>query len=259
MLALKIAEGPIVATFHTSTTKSLALSTFQGVLRRTREDQRPHRRVRTGPALAGGGARLGRGGDPQRRPRRRVRAAPPLAGYPRDGKTVLFLGRYDEPRKGMAVLMGALPSLVEHHPDLEILVVGRGDEDRLRRRRGGCKATCGSSARSATRRRRRRCAAPTCTAPPTPAGRASASSSSRRWPPAPPWSPATSTRSAGCCETAAGLLVPVGDSTRFAAAIDSSSTTTVRRSGTDRRRRPGWSASTTGRWSPTRSCACTTR
>lgn len=34
MLALRIAEGPIVATFHTSTTKSLVLSTFQGVLRR---------------------------------------------------------------------------------------------------------------------------------------------------------------------------------------------------------------------------------
>ena len=33
MLALKIAEGPIVATFHTSTTKSLTLSVFQGILR----------------------------------------------------------------------------------------------------------------------------------------------------------------------------------------------------------------------------------
>ena len=33
MLALMIAEGPIVATFHTSTTKSLTLSVFQGILR----------------------------------------------------------------------------------------------------------------------------------------------------------------------------------------------------------------------------------
>ena len=33
MLALQAAEGPIVATFHTSTTKSLALSVFQGLLR----------------------------------------------------------------------------------------------------------------------------------------------------------------------------------------------------------------------------------
>ena len=33
VLALMVAEGPIVATFHTSTTKSLALSVFQGILR----------------------------------------------------------------------------------------------------------------------------------------------------------------------------------------------------------------------------------
>ena len=33
MLALMVAEGPIVATFHTSTTKSLTLAVFQGILR----------------------------------------------------------------------------------------------------------------------------------------------------------------------------------------------------------------------------------
>ena len=55
-----------------------------------------------------------------------------LDGYPRSGRTVLFLGRYDEPRKGMAVLLGALPALVERFADIEILIVGRGDEDELR-------------------------------------------------------------------------------------------------------------------------------
>lgn len=49
---------------------------------------------------------------------------------------MLFLGRYDEPRKGMAVLLGALPDLVRRHPDVEILIVGRGDEERLRREAG---------------------------------------------------------------------------------------------------------------------------
>ncbi|MEO7078659.1 MAG: glycosyltransferase family 4 protein, partial [Rhodococcus sp. (in: high G+C Gram-positive bacteria)] len=62
--------------------------------------------------------------------------APLLLGYPRAGKTVLFLGRFDEPRKGMGVLLGALPSLVARHPDIEILVVGRGDEDKLRNEAG---------------------------------------------------------------------------------------------------------------------------
>ena len=59
-------------------------------------------------------------------------SAAPLPGYPRSGKTVLFLGRFDEPRKGMAVLLGALPALVDRFPEVEILIVGRGDEDELR-------------------------------------------------------------------------------------------------------------------------------
>ena len=59
-----------------------------------------------------------------------------LPGYPREGGTILFLGRYDEPRKGMAVLLGALPELVERHPDLEVIVVGRGDEEKLRKEAG---------------------------------------------------------------------------------------------------------------------------
>ena len=49
---------------------------------------------------------------------------------------MLFLGRFDEPRKGMAVLIGALPALVERVPDVEILIVGRGDEDELREEAG---------------------------------------------------------------------------------------------------------------------------
>jgi phosphatidylinositol alpha-mannosyltransferase len=58
-------------------------------------------------------------------------SAPTFDGYPRPGRTVLFLGRFDESRKGMAVLLGALPALVEAFPDVEILVVGRGDEEEL--------------------------------------------------------------------------------------------------------------------------------
>ena len=66
-----------------------------------------------------------------------IPSAPLLEGYPRPAKTVLFLGRYDEPRKGMAVLIDALPSLVERFPGLQVLIVGRGDEDELRAKVGG--------------------------------------------------------------------------------------------------------------------------
>ncbi|WP_072801947.1 glycosyltransferase family 4 protein [Rhodococcoides yunnanense] len=137
MLALKAAEGPIVATFHTSTTKSLVLSTFQGVLRPYHEKisgriavSELARRWQV-EALGSDAVEIPNGVDVPAFAR-----APMLPGYPRAGRTVLFLGRFDEPRKGMSVLLGALPALVERHHDLEILVVGRGDEEKLRRDAG---------------------------------------------------------------------------------------------------------------------------
>lgn len=137
MLALKIAEGPIVATFHTSTTKSLVLSTFQGVLRPYHEKisgriavSELARRWQV-EALGGDAVEIPNGVDVPA-----FAHAPLLDGYPRSGGTVLFLGRYDEPRKGMDVLLGALPDLVRRHPDVEVLIVGRGDEEKLRREAG---------------------------------------------------------------------------------------------------------------------------
>jgi phosphatidylinositol alpha-mannosyltransferase len=62
---------------------------------------------------------------------------PTLPGHPRqDGHTVGFLGRFAEPRKGMAVLLDALRVLAPHRPGLRLLVVGRGDGDALRRAAG---------------------------------------------------------------------------------------------------------------------------
>ncbi|ANS27800.1 MULTISPECIES: glycosyltransferase family 4 protein [Rhodococcus] len=137
MLAMRVAEGPIVATFHTSTTKSLVLSTFQGVLQ-------PYLEKISGRIAVSELARRWQveslGSDAVEIPNgvdvSAFANAEPLPGYPRPGKTILFLGRYDEPRKGMAVLLKALPTLVDKYPDLEVLVVGRGDEDKLRREAG---------------------------------------------------------------------------------------------------------------------------
>jgi len=133
MLALMIAEGPIVATFHTSTTKSLALGVFQSLLRPWHEKivgriavSDLARRWQM-EALGSDAVEIPNGVDVAA-----FAAAPPLPGYPRAGKTVLFLGRFDEPRKGMAVLLGALPALVDRFPDVEVLIVGRGDEDEVR-------------------------------------------------------------------------------------------------------------------------------
>jgi phosphatidylinositol alpha-mannosyltransferase len=45
-----------------------------------------------------------------------------------------FIGRYDEPRKGMDVLVAALDQMVPDRPDLQLLVGGRGDAEEFRSR-----------------------------------------------------------------------------------------------------------------------------
>ena len=137
MMALMIAEGPIVATFHTSTTKSRVLSTFSGVLQ-------PFLEKITGRIAVSDLARRWQvealGSDAVEIPNgvhvRAFAEAEPLPGYPREGGTLAFVGRYDEPRKGMPVLLEAVGILLADHPDLEVLVVGRGDPGALRRAAG---------------------------------------------------------------------------------------------------------------------------
>ena len=137
MLALKIAEGPIVATFHTSTTKSLTLSFFEPILRPWHEKivgriavSDLARRWQM-EALGSDAVEIPNGVDVAS-----FATAPLLDGYPRAGKTVLFLGRFGEPRKGMEVLLRALPALVDRFRNLQVLVVGRGDEWELRQQAG---------------------------------------------------------------------------------------------------------------------------
>ncbi|TRW84790.1 glycosyltransferase family 4 protein [Mycolicibacterium sp. 018/SC-01/001] len=137
MLALNIAEGPIVATFHTSTTKSLTLTVFEPILRPMHEKivgriavSDLARRWQM-EALGSDAVEIPNGVDVAS-----FATAPMLEGYPRPGRSILFLGRFDEPRKGMSVLMGALPAVVERFADVEVLVVGRGDQAQLRETAG---------------------------------------------------------------------------------------------------------------------------
>jgi phosphatidyl-myo-inositol alpha-mannosyltransferase len=136
VLALLAAEGPIVATFHTSTERSRALAAFGGVLRPLME--KVTARIAVSPLarrvqvehLGGDAVEIPNGVDVPA-----FADGPPLPGYPRPG-TVGFLGRFDEPRKGMPVLLDALRRLGPARPDLRVLVVGRGDAAGLRRQAG---------------------------------------------------------------------------------------------------------------------------
>ncbi len=48
----------------------------------------------------------------------------------RDGRpTILFVGRFEEPRKGLRWILQALPLVEPYFPDLRLVVAGRGDPD----------------------------------------------------------------------------------------------------------------------------------
>ncbi|MEU6642881.1 glycosyltransferase family 4 protein [Saccharomonospora sp. NPDC046836] len=137
LLALKVASGPIVATFHTSTPRSRTLAAFQPVLRPLLEKVTARIAV---SALARRVQVEHSGGDAVEIPNGvdvgHFAAAEPLPGYPRAGGTLGFVGRYTEPRKGMGVLLDALRILAPQLPGLRLLVVGRGDADTLLREAG---------------------------------------------------------------------------------------------------------------------------
>ena len=130
MLAMWAADGPIVATFHTSTPRSRSMQAVYPLLRpgfekiaariAVSEDAR-----RTVVEHIGGDAVVIPNGvyvD-------RFASAPRRAqwsGTP-DRPTLAFVGRLDEPRKGLQVLAQALPALLDRIPGLRVLVLGRGD------------------------------------------------------------------------------------------------------------------------------------
>jgi len=132
MLACFAASGPIVATFHTSMTRSRALQMFGGAMQPALE--KITGRIAVSPAArrvvvehVGGDAVLVPNGVDVGR----FAGAAPLPGRDPTG-TVVFLGRIDEPRKGLAVLLEALPELVERAPEARLLVAGPGDVDEVR-------------------------------------------------------------------------------------------------------------------------------
>ncbi len=133
MIAMMVADGPIVATFHTANPKSRMLGAFQGVLQ-------PFLEKVTGRIAVSELARQVQvehlGGDAVVIPNgvdvKFFDGAVPLPGYPRRGGTVGFVGRFDESRKGMPVLLDALRLMVRSRPDLQLLVAGSGDAKDLR-------------------------------------------------------------------------------------------------------------------------------
>jgi phosphatidyl-myo-inositol alpha-mannosyltransferase len=131
LTVLMLARGPIVATWHSSMTRSRTLSALSGPLQPFME------KISGRIAVSAAARRLQvehLGGDAVEIPNgvavAHYATAEPLPGYPRPG-TVGFLGRYDEPRKGMPVLLDGLARLAPARPELRLLVAGRGDAEDL--------------------------------------------------------------------------------------------------------------------------------
>lgn len=133
MITLAKADGPIVATYHASASESLILRTFLPVLRPFLE------RIQGGIAVSEEARRWQvemLSGDPVLIPNGvdtgTYRAAEPLKGLDPQRPRLMFLGRFEEPRKGFPLLLAALPAILRDIPDLELVVVGGGDRGELR-------------------------------------------------------------------------------------------------------------------------------
>jgi phosphatidylinositol alpha-mannosyltransferase len=133
VLACWIAKGPIVATQHAAMERSKALSSLS-LLVNTALDKVSGRIAVSEKArqfmvehLGGDAVLIPNGVDCSA-----FAVDEQLPGYPRDGPTLFFIGRIDEPRKGLPTLIAAMPDLIAAHPDLQLLVAGPGEVDDVR-------------------------------------------------------------------------------------------------------------------------------
>jgi phosphatidylinositol alpha-mannosyltransferase len=128
LLAVLCARGPVVATFHTAMIRSRVLSAGAGLLQLVVEKITARiavselaRKVQV-EHLGGGAVEIPNGVAVAK-----FAHASPLDGWPGDGGTLGFLGRFTEPRKGFDILRAAFVRLARERPGLRLLVAGPGD------------------------------------------------------------------------------------------------------------------------------------
>ncbi|MBK7625086.1 MAG: glycosyltransferase family 4 protein [Kineosporiaceae bacterium] len=132
LLALWLATGPIVATFHTATVRSRAMQMAQPMLRPSLEKISARIAVsedarRTLVEHLGGDAVV----IPNGVEVAAFARAEPCARWQgtSSAPTFAFVGRLDEPRKGLEVLLAAVPAVRQRHPAARFLVLGRGEAE----------------------------------------------------------------------------------------------------------------------------------
>ena len=130
LLAAWSATGPIVATVHIANPRSRLLHAATPILEYVGE--KISARIAVSEAARttlvehlGGDAVL----IPNGVNVRRYEKADPLPGWPGPGGALGFLGRMDEARKGLAVLLAAFGILGPQRPRLRLLIAGPGDAE----------------------------------------------------------------------------------------------------------------------------------
>lgn len=140
LLAVWWADMPVVATFHQANPRSRAMSAASGILQSAVE------KISARIAVSEEARTVvvqHLGGDPVLIPNglyvHRFTGVPARPEWQGAGGTLSFLGRLDEPRKGLPVLLDAWPTIHRERPGSRLLVAGRGDIDEIRR---GIPADC---------------------------------------------------------------------------------------------------------------------
>lgn len=135
MLALMSADCPVVSTFHTAMDRSRAYSIAAPMLRAVLDKLQSRIAVsqearRTAVQYLGGDAFVIPNGVFTADFERAEKDAR-FTGTP-DSPTLGFLGRLDEPRKGLPVVAAAFPAIRRAIPGVRLFVAGRGDFDEAR-------------------------------------------------------------------------------------------------------------------------------
>jgi phosphatidylinositol alpha-mannosyltransferase len=132
LLACMAAEGPMVATFHAATTRQRMLNAASTMLEPVIEKLS----VRIAVSAMAQKTLLDSFGAEAVIIPNGVSVAKYAKGRRREdwyhAPTIGFLGRFDEPRKGLSVLLAALPGLIHDFPSLKLLIAGPGDAAALK-------------------------------------------------------------------------------------------------------------------------------
>lgn len=128
VLACWAAKGPIVATWHSSMDRSRMMLTLSKLAQTAME--KVSARIAVSEAaratlikhVGGDAVVIPNGVDVSS-----FANAKPMFGWPGTNQSIVFLGRGDEPRKGLSVLVEAFPEIQRRHPGVRLLIAGPGE------------------------------------------------------------------------------------------------------------------------------------